>query len=108
MLNYKGILKEGQKGLYTQQGKYIVYIIVICSIIGIVIQYPIGSALKNHEMSLKGSNLNQIEEQTMEERAILISMVVTVFLLIVLILSMRRIIRIVERRRTRNSDEEEH
>lgn len=89
-------VKEAGKSLRTQQGKYIVYIIVICSIIGLVIQSPISNVLKNHEMSSKGRELNQIEEQTMEERATLITMGATIFLLIVSILSMSRVIKIIE------------
>ena len=119
MLSYRGnrkdrmgfhipFLKEGQKSLRTLQGKYIVYVIVICSIIGFVIQRPIGNALRNHEMSLKGGELNQMEAQTVEERATLITMGVTVFLLIVCIFSMSRVIKIIERRRMQNLEEKEH
>ena len=119
MLNYRGnrndrmgysipFLKEAGKSLRTLQGKYIIYVIVICWLIGLVIQGPISNALKNHEMSLKGRELNQMEAQTMEERATLITIGVIIFLLIAFILSMSRIIRIVERRRRRKLQEEEH
>jgi beta-lactamase regulating signal transducer with metallopeptidase domain len=118
MLNYRGsrnrtgftvpFLKQASKHLQTLQGKYIFYIIIICSLIGFIIQQPISNTLKEHEMSSKGRELNQIEAQTMSERATLIAMVVTVCLLILLILSMGYIIRIFERRSMENSIEEEH
>jgi len=119
MLNYRGnrkdmmgysipFLKEAGKSLRTLQGKYIIYVILICWLIGLVIQGPISNALKNHEMSLKGRELNQIEAQTMEERATLITIGVIIFLLITFILSMSRIIRIVARRREPKLQEEEH
>jgi len=58
--------------------------------------------LKQHEISLKGRELNQIEAQTIEERATLIAMSVTIFLLIVSILNMSRFIK---QRRTQNLKE---
>lgn len=110
MFNYRGnrknrmgfsipLFDKAKESAFTRQGKYIVYVIVICSIIGFVIQRPIGDALKNHEISLKGKELNQIEAQTMEERATLITIGVTIFLLIVSILNMSRVIKIMEKRR---------
>ncbi|HIE27082.1 TPA: hypothetical protein EYP66_07330 [Candidatus Poribacteria bacterium] len=101
-------LKEAGKSLRTLQGKYIIYVIIICSIIGFVIQGPISDALKEHEMSLKGGELNLVETQTVEERATLITMGIVVFLLIAFILSMSRIIKIIEKRRTQYSKGEEH
>ncbi|MBM3237312.1 hypothetical protein FJZ31_13545 [Candidatus Poribacteria bacterium] len=113
MLNYKRERKgrmgfsipffdKAKESAFTKQGKYIVYVIVICSLIGGIIQWPIGSALKQHEISLKGRELNQIEAQTIEERATLIAMSVTIFLLIVSILNMSRFIK---QRRTQNLKE---
>jgi hypothetical protein len=101
-------LKEAGKSLRTLQGKYIVYVIIICSIIGFVIQNPISDALKEHEMSLKGRELNLVEAQTVEERATLITMGVIVFLLIAFILSMSRVIKIIEKRRTQKLESENH
>ncbi|MFQ6039852.1 MAG: hypothetical protein ACE5PV_03265 [Candidatus Poribacteria bacterium] len=101
-------LKEAGKSLRTLQGKYIVYVIIICSVIGFVIQGPISNALKEREMSLKGGELNLVETQTVEERATLITMGIIVFLLIAFILSMSRIIKIIEKRRTRELETENH
>ena len=99
---------QAKKSLSSLQGKYIIYAIVICSLIGFIIQWPIGAILKNHEMSLKGRELNQIEVQTIKEHTTLIAIGVIILLLIVFILSMNWITKIIEKRRTPNAEEKEH
>lgn len=89
------------KSLRTMRGKYIVYVIVICSLIGIAVQMTVSYSLKKHEVSLKGTSLNVAEEQMIEEQATLITGGVIILLLIASLLSMNRIIKIIEKRRTR-------
>ena len=102
----KGNKKDSKFGLsvpyhsvYTSRGMYIICVVLICSLLGFVLQMSISAVLKQRALSLKGEALNEPEKRMVEERATLISAGIVIVLLIILLLNTERILKIMGRKR---------